>query len=32
LRQQAIKSRVRLGLEQIGLRQLHSIDPKRAAR
>jgi pyridoxine 4-dehydrogenase len=32
LRQQAIKSRVRLGLEQIGLWQLHSIDPKRAAR
>jgi pyridoxine 4-dehydrogenase len=32
LRQQAIKSRDRLGLEQIGLWQLHSIDPKRAAR
>jgi len=28
LRQQAIKSRERLGLEQIGLWQLHSIDPK----
>ena len=28
LRQQAIKSRDRLGLEQIGLWQLHSIDPK----
>jgi pyridoxine 4-dehydrogenase len=28
LRQQAIKSRKRLGLEQIGLWQLHSIDPK----
>ena len=29
LREQAIKSRERLGLEQIGLaRQLHSIDPK----
>jgi pyridoxine 4-dehydrogenase len=28
LRQQAIKSRQRLGLEQIGLWQLHSIDPK----
>jgi len=27
LRQQAIKSRERLGLEQIGLWQLHSIDP-----
>jgi pyridoxine 4-dehydrogenase len=31
LRQQAIKSD-RLGLEQIGLWQLHSIDPKRTAR
>jgi len=28
LRQQVIKSRERLGLEQIGLWQLHSIDPK----
>jgi len=28
LREQAIKSRERLGLEQIGLWQLHSIDPK----
>ena len=28
LRQQAIKSRERLGVEQIGLWQLHSIDPK----
>jgi aryl-alcohol dehydrogenase-like predicted oxidoreductase len=28
LRQQAIKSRERLGLERIGLWQLHSIDPK----
>lgn len=28
LRQQAIKSREKLGLEQIGLWQLHSIDPK----
>ncbi len=28
LRQQAIKSREQLGLEQIGLWQLHSIDPK----
>ena len=28
LRQQAIKSRERLGLEQIGLWQLHSIDPR----
>jgi len=28
LRQQAIKSRERLGLDQIGLWQLHSIDPK----
>jgi pyridoxine 4-dehydrogenase len=28
LREQAIKSRQRLGLEQIGLWQLHSIDPK----
>jgi len=28
LREQAIKSRDRLGLEQIGLWQLHSIDPK----
>jgi aryl-alcohol dehydrogenase-like predicted oxidoreductase len=28
LRQQAIKSRERLGLEQIGLWQLHSVDPK----
>jgi aryl-alcohol dehydrogenase-like predicted oxidoreductase len=28
LRQQAIRSRERLGLEQIGLWQLHSIDPK----
>jgi pyridoxine 4-dehydrogenase len=28
LRQQAIKSRERLGLKQIGLWQLHSIDPK----
>ena len=28
LRQQAIKSRERLGLEQIQLWQLHSIDPK----
>jgi pyridoxine 4-dehydrogenase len=28
LRQQAIKSRERLGLEEIGLWQLHSIDPK----
>jgi pyridoxine 4-dehydrogenase len=28
LRQQAIKSRERLGLEQIALWQLHSIDPK----
>jgi pyridoxine 4-dehydrogenase len=28
LRQQAIKSRERIGLEQIGLWQLHSIDPK----
>jgi pyridoxine 4-dehydrogenase len=28
LREQAIQSRARLGLEQIGLWQLHSIDPK----
>jgi len=28
LREQAIKSRQKLGLEQIGLWQLHSIDPK----
>jgi aryl-alcohol dehydrogenase-like predicted oxidoreductase len=28
LREQAIESRDRLGLEQIGLWQLHSIDPK----
>ena len=28
MREQAIKSRERLGLEQIGLWQLHSIDPK----
>jgi pyridoxine 4-dehydrogenase len=28
LREQALKSRERLGLEQIGLWQLHSIDPK----
>src|SRR5262245_28358777 len=28
LREQAIKSRERLGLEQIGLWQLHSVDPK----
>ena len=28
LREQAIKSREKLGLEQIGLWQLHSIDPK----
>ena len=28
LRQQAIKSREKLGLEQIGLWQLHSIDPR----
>src|SRR5262245_17237091 len=28
LRQQALKSRKRLGVEQIGLWQLHSIDPK----
>jgi aryl-alcohol dehydrogenase-like predicted oxidoreductase len=28
LREQAIKSRERLGVEQIGLWQLHSIDPK----
>ena len=32
LREQAIKSREKLGLEQIGLWQLHSIDPKSAAR
>jgi pyridoxine 4-dehydrogenase len=28
LREQAVKSRARLGLEQIGLWQLHAIDPK----
>jgi pyridoxine 4-dehydrogenase len=28
LRQQAIKSRERLGVEQIQLWQLHSVDPK----